>query len=134
MAEMTVSKAAIEEVLVRGRLPCARAFRLAEEHKVAPIAVGQAASRLGIRISHCQLGLFGYDDLGERQIVDRFVPVDEVSDELKRAIDARQVDGKINCEAVWEIAAELALAKLRVAGVIEALGLKISRCQLGCFR
>lgn len=41
-----------------GRLPCARAWMVAKSLKVPFLAVGQAADRLRIRISQCQLGCF----------------------------------------------------------------------------
>ena len=43
----------------QGRLPCAAALELASELGVAPLAIGQAANRLGIKITDCQLGCFG---------------------------------------------------------------------------
>ena len=52
----------LEEVERRardGRLPCAVALELAAELGVAPLAVGQAANRLGVKITDCQLGCFG---------------------------------------------------------------------------
>jgi len=44
--------------LVNGRLPCAQAFRIAKEFKVAPKVVGDKANQLNIKISGCQLGCF----------------------------------------------------------------------------
>ncbi len=44
--------------LVNGRLPCAVAFRIAKKLKVSPKEVGNAANRLNIKISGCQLGCF----------------------------------------------------------------------------
>ncbi|MFH1002779.1 MAG: hypothetical protein V1780_01385 [Chloroflexota bacterium] len=49
---------AIRAELVNGRLPCAVAFKLAKQHKVAPRQVGDAANRLNIKIKSCQLGCF----------------------------------------------------------------------------
>jgi hypothetical protein len=48
----------IQASLVNGKLPCAEAFRLAKKVKVAPKEVGDAANRLNIKISSCQLGCF----------------------------------------------------------------------------
>jgi hypothetical protein len=48
----------IKSSLVNGKLPCAVAFKIARELKVGPKAVGQAANRLSIKISSCQLGCF----------------------------------------------------------------------------
>jgi hypothetical protein len=44
--------------LVDGRLPCAVAFKIAKELKVSPRDVGDAANRLSVKISSCQLGCF----------------------------------------------------------------------------
>ena len=121
---------AIRAALIEDKLPCARAFAVVEEHGVLPQLVGREATRLGIRISRCQLGLFGYDDLGNKRIVH---PAEEVSAELKAAIVSRLVAKKLSCKAAWEIAAEFKLSKLKVASAIEALGIRFSNCQLGCF-
>ncbi|MDP6043268.1 MAG: hypothetical protein QGG79_01235 [Dehalococcoidales bacterium] len=48
----------IKSSLVDDRLPCAVAFQIAREVKVSPREVGEAANRLSIKISHCQLGCF----------------------------------------------------------------------------
>ena len=56
-----IGKALEEEMrvsLVDGRLPCAVAFRIAKKLKVSPRQVGDAANRLNIKISSCQLGCF----------------------------------------------------------------------------
>ena len=44
--------------LVDGKLPCAQAFRIAKQFKVAPREVGDTANRLNIKIASCQLGCF----------------------------------------------------------------------------
>jgi hypothetical protein len=44
--------------LVNGKLPCAVAFQIARKLKVSPRQVGDAANRLKIKISSCQLGCF----------------------------------------------------------------------------
>ena len=49
---------AIRAELVNGKLPCAVAFKIAKQHKVAPRQVGDAANQLNIRIMNCQLGCF----------------------------------------------------------------------------
>ena len=48
----------VKASLVDGKLPCAVAFKIARKLKVAPKTVGDAANRLNIRISGCQLGCF----------------------------------------------------------------------------
>ncbi len=120
----------IRDHLVNGRLPCPHAFRIATELGITPSEVNQKATQLGIKISRCQLGLFGYDDLGKRSIV---VPMQDVPEKLKAEIAAHLVDGKLPCAAAWEIAAQLRIGKVQVASAAEVLGIKISACQLGCF-
>ena len=121
---------AIRAALVEGKLPCAQAFVLAAKQEVEPSQAGQEASRLGIRINRCQLGLFGYEEQGEKRIVK---PEASVSESLKEAIHARLVEGRLPCRAAWEIAEEHGLSKLEVANAVEGLKLRISACQLGCF-
>ena len=48
----------VETSLVDGKLPCAVAFRIAGKLKVTPRQVGEAANKLNIRITSCQLGCF----------------------------------------------------------------------------
>jgi len=48
----------IKDSLVEGKLPCATAFQIAIEFKIAPREVGEACNRLGIKIRSCQLGCF----------------------------------------------------------------------------
>ena len=44
--------------LVGDNLPCAVAFKIAQELKVSLREVGETADKLGIRIANCQLGCF----------------------------------------------------------------------------
>ena len=48
----------IEEAAVDGKLPCAKAFKLSEEHDVSLKEIGETANRVKVKISHCQLGCF----------------------------------------------------------------------------
>ena len=120
----------IRSSAVNGRLPCPNAFRIAAELGITPLEVGEKATQLGIKISRCQLGLFGYDDLGSKSVV---TPMKDVPERLKAEITAHLVDGRLPCEAAWEIAKKLQIGKVQVSGAAEALGIKISSCQLGCF-
>ncbi len=48
----------IKSSLVNGKLPCAVAFKIAQELEVRPREVGDTATRLSIKICNCQLGCF----------------------------------------------------------------------------
>jgi hypothetical protein len=51
-------EAAIRAAMSDSRLPCAEAFRIAKEFKLAKIRVSSACEKLKIKISACQLGAF----------------------------------------------------------------------------
>lgn len=123
---------AVRGALVEGALPCAEAFRIAREQDMAPAEVGRAADELGIKVSCCQLGLFGYGPKaeGKHRIVQ---PLAEVPPELAAEIRARLVQGRLPCAAAWAVAEQMGRTRLEVSGAAEALGVRISRCQLGCF-
>ncbi len=49
---------AVQGSLVGGYLPCAVAFKVAQEHEVVPMKAADAANKLHIKINKCQLGCF----------------------------------------------------------------------------
>ncbi len=51
-------KDATTEIDGQGKLPCKRAFQLAEELKVSLKDIGDICNAEGIKIIHCQLGCF----------------------------------------------------------------------------
>jgi len=119
---------AILERVVENRLSCAEAFRIAERLGVAPLAVGQAADALNVRLSRCQLGLFGYGE--KKRIV---APADAVTSELEQAIRGGMILERLPCVDAWAVAARSGIARLEVAYAAETLGISISECQLGAF-
>ncbi len=52
-------EARIKASLINGRLPCPAAFTIAKDLNLELKEVGKAVDKLGIRVSDCQLGLFG---------------------------------------------------------------------------
>jgi len=120
----------LKERLIDGRLPCASAFELAGKLGIAPAQVRAEADRLGIHISRCQLGLFGFEEFGDRRIVH---PLAEVPPTLERKMRAGLVNGSLPCVTAWKISSEEGIAKVLVGCAAETLALKIGPCQLGCF-
>ncbi len=118
--------------LREGKLPCAVAWRVAERMGVERRAVGEMADRLDIRISHCQLGLFGYGEkrLGQHKAVK---PPEHLEPALADAIRAAARDGKVTCAQLFDIAGRLGRPAMDASAHAEALGIKIAQCQLGCF-
>jgi hypothetical protein len=124
-------EALIKEVEKRSRnteLPCAVAFDIAKQFGLPPAEVGQAADTLSIKLSKCQLGLFGYTP--QKKIIHA---QDVVDDALKDAIHAALENGRLPCRNAWEIAERFGLRKMAVSSACETLGIKIKPCQLGAF-
>lgn len=125
-------EAEIRANLREGKLPCAVAWRVAERLGVERRVVGETADRLDIRISHCQLGLFGYGEkhLGQHKAVK---PPASLDSSLAEAIRTSAQDGRITCAQLFDIAARLGRPAMEASAHAEALGIKITACQLGCF-
>ena len=128
---MTLEQA-IQNVLKDGQLSCAAAFRISRARRCSPGEVGDMANHLDIRISHCQLGLFGYGP--KAQGLHKVVQAAEtVSAELEGALKSRAHDGKISCADLWAIAKRLSIPKMEACAAAEALELHVTQCQLHCF-
>jgi hypothetical protein len=120
--------AAIERRAKNGELRCAEAFRIAEDLGVAPLAVGQTANELDVRLARCQLGLFGHGP--QKSITE---PADEIPPELEQAIREGLILGRLPCAVAWAIAARFGMPKLHVANAAEGLEVRIGQCQLSAF-
>ena len=95
-----------------------------------PQAVREAADRMGIRISECQLGLFGYELYGEKRWVRR---LGAVPPSLAQSVRAACAEDRLTCATSWKVADERGVPRLLFGSVAESLDVRISRCQLGCF-
>ena len=118
----------IKESLTEGRLPCPSAFKVARRLEVSPQQVREVADELDVRISRCQLGLFGYWPEGKP-----LEPAQEVEGELEVRIRDRVVEECLSCATVWDIAHELTMKRIDVARAADGLGIRITQCQLECF-
>jgi hypothetical protein len=123
---------AMEDRLEHGKLPCNQAFAIAQLLGLEPLTVGLAANETGIRISRCQLGLFGYGPKaeGKHKIVHA---MGEMPERLAARLRAEADGEEILCRAVWKAADGLGYSRIEASSAVEAMGLKVSRCQLGCF-
>jgi hypothetical protein len=115
-----------------GQLPCAVAHYIAAELGVTPLEVGQTADEMGVRVTMCQLGLFGYARKGRPAYRIR-TPMEHVPEDLANAIREATVDGRAPCAAVWQIAEAFDLSRLEMGNAVEGLGIKVKPCQLGFF-
>jgi hypothetical protein len=121
---------ALRETSIEGVLPCAKAFELASSRAESPRDVGAAATAEGLRIIRCQLGLFGYREFGSKGMI---AVASEVPEALAAEIRAAQVDDALPCAAAWRLAEANGLPRMALAAAADALKVRISDCQLGCF-
>ena len=118
----------IDRQAKHNELPCALAFKIAEELNVSAAEVGKTLDLLEIMLVKCQLGLFGYSP--EKKIVK---PQSTENQNLENTIRDSVVDGKLSCERAWEISRSFDVPKMKVSAVCEQLKIKIMSCQLGAF-
>ncbi len=132
MEAKTVAEA-IQNSLTDGQLPCVTAFLIAQRFAATPLAVGEEADRLKVRLSCCQMGLFGWGSKAEGKHR-RVKPMADVppamAAEIRKAVDA---DGKLSCAEAWRIANDLTVSKQTISDAAEGLGVRIVQCQLGAF-
>ena len=119
---------ALEKEMTADGVSCEKAHAVARHQNRTPQEAGQALDLQNCRIVRCQLGLFGYTP--RKRIVQ---PAPAVAPDLTDEIHAALVDGRLLCETAWAIADRRQLKRLAVAQACEALGIKISDCQLGAF-
>lgn len=121
-------KDALQRQTREGELACAVAFKLASDLGRPPADIGEAADLLGIRLTKCQLGLFGYSP--EKKIV-RATPAADPA--METAIREKLENGRLACRLAWEIAAAFQVPRMAVSAACEAMQIKIKPCQLGAF-
>jgi len=111
-----------------GKLPCAVAFKIAGELDAGPREVGITLDLLEIKISRCQLGIFGYGTDNKPVKPAKDIPVS-----LANIIRDNLTEGKLACSNAWKIADSLGIGRMDVTSACDNLEIKISQCQLGAF-
>jgi hypothetical protein len=120
-----------KEILQRGmnrELSCVIAFQIAEDLGISADRVGKTADLLDIKLTRCQLGLFGHQP--QKKMVK---PTAQINPDVKDAVLNALVDEKLSCKNAWDIASRLNIAKITVSSTCETLNIKIKPCQLGAF-
>ena len=109
-------------------LACTRAFEIGKETGASPAEIGRTLDLCGVRISKCQLGLFGY--VPHKKIV-KSKPSQDAR--IEAAIGNGLADERLPCRTAWDIASQFNVPKMSVSNACEAMGIKITPCQLGAF-
>jgi len=121
----------IRASLVEGALPCGQAFRVAQDLRLEPSQVREEADQLRIRISRCQLGLFGHRSASPKGRL--LEPMAEVPAPLAEGLRLAAPERRLTCTEAWALADRLGVSRLSLGSAAEALGIRIVSCQLGCF-
>jgi hypothetical protein len=121
-------KKEILEQVKNNSITCKKAEEIAGELGFSLEETGRTIDILNIRITKCQLGLFGY---GETQKIVQ--PAKEIAPEVKESVTVAVKDGMLSCIAAWRIADELNISRTKVTAACEAMNIKIKPCQLGAF-
>jgi len=116
-----------------GQITCASAHKVAEKTGLEPAVVGEEANRTDIRITRCQLGLFGFAPQKGMPGYKTVKKLDSVDAEVSKEVKAAAEDGKAPCMDLWRIAEKHNISRSDMGNIAETLGLKVSPCQLGCF-
>ena len=115
--------------LVDDQLPCAVALKIDRELKISPREVGKTVDKLRVRIVNCQLGCFQVEKMTHQNLNGI-----DIKKMLLEEIEASLVNGNLPCTVALEVAKRLKVAPKEVGDTATKQKIKISSCQLGCFR
>ncbi|MGC9975585.1 MAG: hypothetical protein ABSC57_02535 [Syntrophales bacterium] len=118
----------LEKKTADGKITCTDASYIADELGATMKEVGVAIDLMEVRISKCQLGLFGYSP--QKTVVK---PAEVVQVGLEKAVRGALVSGRLPCAAAWNIAKTFGIPKKAVSAACETLKIKVKPCQLGAF-
>ena len=103
-----------------GRLSCLKSFKVARLIGLKPLVMSDACKSIGIKISNCELGVFGKLEFGE------------ASQELYLDVAKHfQNNTDVTCKNIWKSAEKSTLKK--VGSTVKNSDIEVTHCQLGCF-
>jgi hypothetical protein len=56
------------------------------------------------------------------------------TEELREAIQAQAVEGKVSCKAMLDLAEKTQTPSQQIGEICNELDIKVGSCQLGCFK
>ena len=105
-----------------GRLSCLKAFKVARLIGVKPKEMDQITKSMNIKITNCELGVFGKLDFTQMD--------DKIYDKLSQNFNKGK---KVECEVAWYAARDKGLSLKKVGSTITRSDIQVTHCQLGCF-
>ena len=104
-----------------GKLSCIKAFKVARLIGKKPIEMSGITKSMGIKITNCELGVFGKLRFQDPNI--------HVYDKLKQNYMGHKT---LECKELWD---EAQNSTLRTVGsTVKNSDIEVVHCQLGCFR
>ncbi|MDD5525686.1 MAG: hypothetical protein PHV90_10645, partial [Smithella sp.] len=125
---LSLLESATSAALKDSYLRCPVAWKIARELNVPRIAVGAMMDKLGARVTECQIGFFKVEKTPYAGTAPR-----EPSPELASSLRELDAADKLTCSAIFEMARQFKTTPLKISEAANILGLKIRKCQLGCF-
>lgn len=104
-----------------GKLTCAKGLALAKKLKVDSFKMLDICDQMSIKITDCELGLFGNKAIEQR---------DEKL--YEKIVSYSSSETKVTCTKLWEEAKETNMKKIRSS--IKDTDIFVTYCQLGCFK
>lgn len=104
-----------------GKLSCLKAFKVARLIGRKPIEMNSIIQNMGLEITNCELGVFGKLKFKDPNI--------QVYNRLKQNYMGHET---LECRVLWD---EAKRSNLKTVGsTVKNSDIKVSHCQLGCFR
>ena len=117
----TQKKLVLTNLDSEGKLSCLKAFKVSRLIGVKPIEMSDACKSLGVKITNCELGVFGKIKFQN--------PETAIYSKIKQNFTQ---DKDVSCKTLWYIAQESSLR--RVGKTVKNSDIEVTHCQLGCFR
>lgn len=114
--------------LKKGYLSCPAAWKIAKDYYIPKRTVGEIADRLGIRITNCQLGCFKIEKTPFNESVHK-----NIDGEITTMLEELKEKEQITCSMIFDLAKQFKIKPIAIANEMNARGMKIHGCQLGCF-
>ena len=122
----------IKNHLVDELLSCSDANKIAMQYDVSPDTIGHTVDALNIRLTRCQLGLFGY--LNKKGWEAAGVTKLPIPEEFVNALKAAAGDAKkITCLELWNLAEVYKLTRMHAGYLADSQDIQIRNCQIGAF-